>query len=52
MKKYGGENMQNLLMSEFNKNNLIDLCWSSNGERNFKKHFKIRSTEEVCKHSW
>ena len=52
MKKYGGENMQNLLMSEFNKNNLIDLCWSSNGERNFKKHFKTRSTEEVCKHSW
>ena len=29
MKKYSGENIQNLLMSEFNKNNLIDLCWSS-----------------------
>ena len=27
--KYGGENIQNLLMSEFNKNNLIDLCLSS-----------------------
>ena len=29
MKKYGDENIQNLLMSEFNKNNLINLCWSS-----------------------
>ena len=29
MKKYSGENIQNLLMSEFKKNYLIDLCWSS-----------------------
>ena len=29
MKTYGGENIQKLLLDEFNKNNLIDNCWSS-----------------------
>ena len=29
MKKYGGENIQSLLMSDFNKNNLIYLFWIS-----------------------
>ena len=49
MKKYGGENMQNLLMSEFNKNNLIDLCWSSITSRMGKETLKNTLKSEVLK---
>ena len=49
MKKYGGENMQNLLMSEFNKNNLIDLYWGSITSRMGKENLKNTLKSEVLK---
>ena len=49
MKKYGGENIQNLLMSEFNKNNLIDLCWSSITSRIENETLKHTLKSEVLK---
>ena len=49
MKKYRGENIQNLLMSEFNKNNLIDLCWSSITSRIENETLKDTLKSEVLK---
>ena len=49
MKKYGGENIQNLLMSEFNKNNIIDLCWSSITSRIENETSKNTLKSEVLK---
>ena len=40
MRKYGDENIQNLLMSEFNKNNLIDLCWNRISNETLKNTLK------------
>ena len=40
MRKYGGENIQNLLMSEFNNNNLIDICWNSISNETLKNTLK------------
>ena len=49
MKKYGGENIQNLLMSEFKKNYLIDLCWSSITSRIENETLKNTLKSEVLK---
>ena len=49
MKKYCGKNMKNLLMSEFNKNNLIDLCWSRITSRMEKVTLKNTLKSEVLK---
>ena len=49
MKKYGGESIQNLLMSEFSKNNLIDLCWSSITSRIENETLKSTLKSEVLK---
>ena len=40
MRKYGGENIQNLLMSEFSNNNLIDICWNSISNETLKNTLK------------
>ena len=40
MRKYGGENIQNLLMSEFNNNKLIDICWNSISNETLKNTLK------------
>ena len=49
MKKYSGENIQNLLMSEFNKNNWIDLCWSSITSRIENETLKNTLKSEMVK---
>ena len=49
MKKYGGENIQSLHMSEINKNNLIDLCWSSITSRIENETLKSTLKSEVLK---
>ena len=45
----GGENIQNILISEFNKNNLIDLCWSSITSRIENETLKNVIKSEVLK---